>query len=696
MELKCEGGRVYLTPADGEVVLDAKERAYDFTVLPQVTKHLNGQRRKSGRLLHLDPICYDFSQLLNGKVIKEKMNAKDNRDIDYVVTAYEINTNRVFSPPQYQGNSMLVRWGEETTPEFLPEDSSLWSLTKGDFTVARIYFEKTTTAHEKMQLCASEGKSGSVIIDEKTAERMGFESYYVPSVKAEVAAVVSHNIFGETKMRSEVKDKNIITSRLVVVIKVDLTTGKAQRVKSRWVSRGFEDRRFGKNQATQLDCRSFTMSDSSFLMLLQFCQATDSGVWFGDVKEAFLKGMRFDEAYGEDYLKDKNSKVWMTVPKVIQGMEEYGLKELVELVKAIYGRKDAPLCWQRTFHNELRTLGFQQSLIDPCLWTVFATRKEVEVLKQGEEAVKKYFWEKAAEIEALPKHDNAKCREILCGQGDKQQQQLPQHDGDDGKEIPEKDLQEAETKYNITRATEPTEYTKSPELKFTAQVLFDGHKMTEDVAYLRLLMSELLFLYQLALDLHLINLDASVLQLVDSKNCTTEPKEKNLRVDYMALAQLREEGFLQIKHVPGKLNWSDALTKSVREVQIFLLYLSTVWGITDKKIVDVVKLFAEKQKTKFAKTAEGDDDEAEFSDDEDDNVEESVALGNSRVAVKALLTEGTNKKKDEVIEDDKNGPQLTKYYTAEEEKERSSDVSLTQAERKIVTFEPYQTQNFWP
>eukprot|EP00392_Amoebophrya_sp_AT5.2_P018171 g18642.t1 len=523
------------------------------------------------------------------------MNAANNKDIDYVVTAYEINTNRAFSPPQYQGNSILLRWGEETTPEFIPEDSSLWSTTKGDFTVARVYYEKTTTAREKMQLCASEGKSGAVIIDEKTAERMGFESYYVPSVRAEVAAVVSHKIFGETKMRSEVKDKNIITSRLVVVIKVDLTTGEAKRVKSRWVSRGFEDRRFGKNQTTQLDCRSFTMSDSSFLMLLQFCQATESGVWFGDVKEAFLKGMRFDEAYGDEYLKDKNSKVWMTVPKVIQGMEEFGLKELVELVKAIYGRKDAPLCWQRTFHNELRTLGFQQSLIDPCLWTVFATRKEVEVLKQGEEAVKQYFWEKVGEIEALPEHDNGKCREILCGQGDKQQQQLPLHTADDGKEIPEKDLQEAETKYNTTRATEPTEYAKSPELKCTAQVLFDKHKMAENVVYL----------------------------------------EKSLRVDYMALAQLREEGFLQIKHVPGKLNWSDALTKSVREVQIFLLYLSTVWGITDKRIVDVVKQFAEKQKAKFEKAAGGSEDEVEFSDDDDDDGEEAGRESYKRATTKA-------------------------------------------------------------
>eukprot|EP00392_Amoebophrya_sp_AT5.2_P017815 g18232.t1 len=671
-----------LTPGGGGGE-NGRKGVYDFTALPEIAKKLNGTRRKHGRLMHLDPLCFDFSQLLNGRTIEDKLNAKDNRDIDYVVTAYEINTNRVFAPSQYSGHSILLRWGADTTPEFISEDEKEWTPTAGDFWVARIFYEKTNTAHDKMQLCASEGKSGAVIIDEKTAAKMGFESYYVPSVRKEVAAVVNHGVFGETKMRHEVTDKNIMSSRLVVVIKVDLTTGKASRVKSRWVSRGFEDRRFGKKNGNSLDCRSFTMSDASFLMLMQFLQATRCKAWFGDVAEAFLKGMLFDEAYGDDYKKDPTSQVWMTVPKVIQDMKEFGLKELVRLVRALYGCKDAPLCWQRSFHNELKTLGFQQSLIDPCLWMVFATRREVEVLAQGEEEVKKYFWSKIAEIDQTDKHDTGKCREILCGQGDADHQYLtispdsssfqnPQSAavtnaltthyrrpgvilGAIGSHVDDtvsggmllfmlriyslfrkfplgswtklepgardcfigREVQCTPAIFDQKRLSEMLNSNKDEIEKFEIDIIEKYHKEVDETEVQRLEKK-----YETPHTLtptEYKKAEASPFsaQLVDSENCCTEPKEKNLRVDYMALAQLREEGILHIAHIPGKYNWTDSLTKSVREVVSFLIYLSSVWGIADQKVAKVIEEFAEKQRVKHQQMPEETKD-IDFSDDEDD------------------------------------------------------------------------------
>eukprot|EP00392_Amoebophrya_sp_AT5.2_P017972 g18415.t1 len=413
MELKVQDGKVFLTPAEIGVA-DAKMRAYDFTVLPAVDATLQGKSTYTGRLMQSDPVCWKFSQLLNGKEIETKLNNKDCRDVEYAVTAVEIQRNKPVTPPRYRGNSLLLRWGENLTPEFVEEDTATWSEAK-DCWVARVFYELTTEAHDKMQQHV-EGQKGSAIeLSEETAAQLGFECYYMPSVRDEVRAVMKHGIFGENRDKRDVKDKNILSSRLVVVIKVDLGTGQVSRIKSRWVSRGFQDRRFQKG-GSGLNCRSHTMSDSSFLFMVQFAQSMQTSLWLGDVKEAFLLGLTFLESYGEEYMKDPNSKVWMEVPPTIRKMQCFQFKELVELVKSLYGCKDAPLNWQKTLNQVLTLLQMRQSLVDPSLWCAFATPQEEGILKQGNDAVMAYFWEKVAAIDKLEKHDVQGAAEIICGQ----------------------------------------------------------------------------------------------------------------------------------------------------------------------------------------------------------------------------------------------------------------------------------------
>eukprot|EP00392_Amoebophrya_sp_AT5.2_P017817 g18234.t1 len=556
MELKVEDGAVFLTPAkpftDG-----AKERMYDFSILPTVTAMMKNKDHHSGRLMHTDKFCWHFSQLLNGREIESKLNNKESRDISYVVTAVEINRHRPLLP------------------------------------------------------------------------------------------------------------------------------------------------------------------SNSFIFLLQFCQATRSSAWLGDVKEAFLLGLSFLESYGEDYFKDPSARVWMEVPKTIRGMSEFNFLELVELVKSIYGCKDAPKNWQKTLHQGLSTLQFKQSLIDPCLWCVFASPQEEELMKQGEEAVKEYYWKKIKEIDQLDKDDVQGAANIICGQDaqhlksqvftadnssstkDKQfinpmteklstaLTQHFQHPGhllgaigshvDDtvsggkllymlriyalfrkfplgswsrltpggkdsfiGREIQvvpaavdqhqmsemlkskeeehekhdidvlenflvpvdEEELQRTEKSMNITRDQPPNEYEKIKETACSAEVLAAGCRMQEEIVYIvsqenyaqkiqeitkeevmntgiellaqRMLTSELVYALQIALDLHLVELGRPLLQLGDSKNLLSEPHEKSLRLDYHAISQLREDQILKLMHIPGKQNWTDALTKEPREV-ILLLLSCHVW-----------------------------------------------------------------------------------------------------------------------
>jgi len=44
--------------------------------------------------------------------------------------------------------------------------------------------------------------------------------------------------------------------------------------------------------------------------------------------------------------------------------------ELVELVAPVYGLNDAPLLWHRTLTEHLVSIGYEKSLLEPCLWVL--------------------------------------------------------------------------------------------------------------------------------------------------------------------------------------------------------------------------------------------------------------------------------------------------------------------------------------
>eukprot|EP00392_Amoebophrya_sp_AT5.2_P017958 g18387.t1 len=223
MELKMEDGKAFLSPAEVDTA-GAKERAYDFTVLPAVSAALKGKQKHVGRLMHTDSICWQMSQLLNGRAIDTELNNKNNRDVSYVVTAVEINRGRPLSPSKFRGSSIMVRWGETTTPALISEKKAV-EENQEDCWYARLFYEVPADAHEQLQAHVEGHKSSALEISEEAAALMGFESYFLPSVRNEVKAVMKHGIFGRSADKKDVTDKNTITSRLVVVIKVDLGTG---------------------------------------------------------------------------------------------------------------------------------------------------------------------------------------------------------------------------------------------------------------------------------------------------------------------------------------------------------------------------------------------------------------------------------------------------------------------------------------
>eukprot|EP00392_Amoebophrya_sp_AT5.2_P017944 g18372.t1 len=336
----------------------------------------------------------------------------------------------IYARRRWTGRTIFFKrpgaWGKRILPFTRKSDSSSSSSGRGDEYQGGLGMSEDSGESLQQRIQKSEERFRSIMkkvrncvstMELKVKDGQMYLNPAQQDVDATVA-VQSHGVFGRTAMKSEVKDKNIMSSRLVVVIKIDLTTGLVSRVKSRWVSRGFEDRRFGKNKAENaLQCRSYTMNEMSYTLLLQFCQATRSATWNGDVKEAFLEGMTFKEFHGDndDYWSNPYSTVWMQVPPVIQQMKELGLLELVELVKCIYGCKDAPFLWQMSFHDVLRMLGLRQSMLDPCLWICLATPQEEEVLAKGEDAVTEYYNNQVKRIDEVDHLNTAGMADVILG-----------------------------------------------------------------------------------------------------------------------------------------------------------------------------------------------------------------------------------------------------------------------------------------
>ena len=123
------------------------------------------------------------------------------------------------------------------------------------------------------------------------------------------------------------------------------------KYKSRWCVLGFDD-------PDSETLRTFAPTPQAEIINLFFQTALNLNlsVVFGDVTSAFCQGKRLQRAAGRLFAEP------------CPGIDaEAG--DLVELLVAVYGLEDAPVCWAETVREFLcEVLGFRRSLLDPCLF----------------------------------------------------------------------------------------------------------------------------------------------------------------------------------------------------------------------------------------------------------------------------------------------------------------------------------------
>eukprot|EP00392_Amoebophrya_sp_AT5.2_P014232 g14375.t1 len=156
----------------------------------------------------------------------------------------------------------------------------------------------------------------------------------------------------------------------------------------------------------------------------------------------------------------------------------------------------------------------------------------------------------------------------------------------------------------------------------------------------RVLSSENVFLSQILFDLCLTQISRSVLQISDSRNCTSEPTEKNLKPDHYSLAMLIREGFLEVKHGAGRDMWADGFTKPMKQASVFLLHMAVNWGLLNAGMMKLVlehvtriekreadrkkrlqELLDAEQRLKDGDDQQGDPELEESDEDDDDQAE---------------------------------------------------------------------------
>ena len=154
------------------------------------------------------------------------------------------------------------------------------------------------------------------------------------------------------------RDRKAIGSRWVFKVKHH-SDGRVERYKCRLVAKGYSQ----KYGADYDETFSPVVRFSSIRTLLAFAVQNNLHVHQMDVVTAFLNGHLEEESYMEQP----------------EGYVKAGQEHLVcKLKKSIYGLKQSPRCWNKTFTEFMKDLGFKQSTSDPCVFV--RSQQELEIL----------------------------------------------------------------------------------------------------------------------------------------------------------------------------------------------------------------------------------------------------------------------------------------------------------------------------
>ena len=153
------------------------------------------------------------------------------------------------------------------------------------------------------------------------------------------------------------KGTNVVDARWVLRWKPDSTNPRGKTVKARLVVRGFKD-----TQGGSLDTFASTATRWAQRIILSVAVQNDWHIRCLDVAQAFLQGIDFKTLAartGEPLRRvcfTPPSDSWQILSKL--GYNCNPAAHVFELLKGVFGLKDAPRMWRLRLHNRLIEIRF--------------------------------------------------------------------------------------------------------------------------------------------------------------------------------------------------------------------------------------------------------------------------------------------------------------------------------------------------
>lgn len=131
-------------------------------------------------------------------------------------------------------------------------------------------------------------------------------------------------------------------------------------VKGRWCLQGHLDPDLPSKAELGM-FKSPTLSQIGRMCLMQTIASQNWELQLGDIKGAFLEAGPLSETFRPLYATQP--------PRGIPGLPA---DAVIEVTGNVYGQNDAPSAWFKEFSGYVKNLGWHQSILDPCLFTLRA------------------------------------------------------------------------------------------------------------------------------------------------------------------------------------------------------------------------------------------------------------------------------------------------------------------------------------
>ena len=231
-------------------------------------------------------------------------------------------------------------------------------LTTRDFKKIRAFIARAAKIDNISELDAIEMGFAATILKEGDVE------ISVP-IPTSYEAAINDKVYGQkwrTAIQEELKTleingtwreevlpsgTNLVSTKWVFLVKIK-SDGTLDRFKARLVARGFSQ----IHGIDYFETFAPTVRMDTLRVFLAIAAMKNWDLTHMDVKNAFT----------ESHLKEK---IYLSPPKGVKVKKGYALRVL----RSLYGLKQAARDWNNLCRDHLRTIGFKQSLADPCLFT---------------------------------------------------------------------------------------------------------------------------------------------------------------------------------------------------------------------------------------------------------------------------------------------------------------------------------------